>query len=120
MNVKKAFLIPILIANSAIFSSCAALGLSEPDSLTPEEAQSHEQARIEHALKQQDLVLGMRMRDVRSMWGSPVEVDTAGAPGAGNERWTYYEGLSSRIAASNARIVYFEAGQVSGWETVRR
>lgn len=67
-----------------------------------------------------ELTLGMSMRRVRNLWGEPQDVATAGDTLAGNQRWTYYEGLSSRWAIRSARIVYFEHGRVSGWETSRR
>lgn len=63
------------------------------------------------------LKLGMSMDDVRSLWGEPRAIDTAGARGMGFERWTYFTGLSSRWALSSARVVYFENGHVAGWET---
>lgn len=65
------------------------------------------------------LTLGLSMDDVYSMWGEPREVIPAGAPGMGYEKWVYYEGLSSPWSVSTARVIYFEKGEVVGWQTAR-
>ena len=59
----------------------------------------------------------MSTQEVRAAWGEPREVETAGDPRLGNEKWTYYNGLSSRWSISSTRIVYFEAGKVVGWRS---
>ena len=74
--------------------------------------------RIQSAVEHQDLVLGMDMSDVKSAWGEPRDVETAGSASQGNQRWVYINGLSgseSRQLASS-RAVYFERGKVVGWE----
>jgi hypothetical protein len=81
---------------------------------SPEEL---EQNQVEQGLKRIEIVLGMKMHDVRSIWGDPEEVESAGAPQTGNQRWIYFNGLSSRWSLRTARIIYFEDGQVVGWET---
>ena len=57
----------------------------------------------------------MAMNDVTSIWGEPSNVDTAGDPRDGNQRWTYYSGLSSRYGLGSKRVVFFENGRVAGW-----
>jgi hypothetical protein len=84
-----------------------------------DEAAALQARQIQVALTENDLVLGMQMQDVRDAWGEPRQVDTAGDPGAGNQRWMYFNGLSSRWSLSSARVVYFEAGKVVGWDTVQ-
>lgn len=61
--------------------------------------------------------LGMAMDEVTQVWGDPREVDTAGDPALGNQRWTYTDGFSSRYSLGGKKIVYFEEGRVVGWET---
>lgn len=75
---------------------------------------------IDSARLSDDLVLGMDMNDVRSVWGAPREVQTAGDPRHGNQRWIYPNGLYSAAGVGSARVVYFEAGRVAGWETWQR
>lgn len=65
------------------------------------------------------LTLGMSMPKVKRLWGQPQDVEVAGDPNSGNERWTYLNGLSSRWGTSSYRVVYFEQGQVAGWESKR-
>jgi hypothetical protein len=65
------------------------------------------------------LTLGMSMPKVRKLWGQPQDVEVAGDPNSGNERWTYLNGLSNQWGTSNYRVVYFEQGQVAGWESKR-
>jgi outer membrane protein assembly factor BamE (lipoprotein component of BamABCDE complex) len=65
------------------------------------------------------LILGMNRTQVRSLWGDPQNVETAGDHQLGNERWTYYNGLSGPWSISQSRVVYFEKGRVVGWESGR-
>ncbi len=67
-----------------------------------------------------ELTLGMSMRRVRGLWGEPQEVETSGDSPQGNQRWIYFEGLSSRYSMRTSRVVYFEQGYVAGWESARR
>jgi hypothetical protein len=69
------------------------------------------------ALHARDLLLGMEMQDVRRAWGTPGEVQYAGETDGGNERWLYFTSPSTRWGLRQARVVYFEGGRVSGWET---
>jgi hypothetical protein len=65
------------------------------------------------------ITLGMEPSDVVSVFGHPRKVEFAGDPNLGNQRWVYFADLSDRGEAKRQRIVYFEKGRVSGWETVR-
>ncbi|MCM2280158.1 MAG: hypothetical protein NDJ89_18975 [Oligoflexia bacterium] len=71
------------------------------------------------AKENRDLVPGMSMADVEEIWGQPQEIQMAGMPGTGYERWIYFEGLSSAWSVAAYRVVYFDEGRVSGWETPR-
>jgi hypothetical protein len=62
---------------------------------------------------------GMDMHEVSSIWGEPGSIDSAGDPREGNQRWTYYSGLSSRYGLGSKRVVYFENGRVAGWRTTQ-
>ena len=62
---------------------------------------------------------GMDMGEVSSIWGEPGSVDSAGDPREGNQRWTYYSGLSSRYGLGSKRVVYFEGGKVAGWKAAQ-
>jgi hypothetical protein len=51
----------------------------------------------------------MSKTQVLQSWGEPARVDIAGNPSNENERWLY-----SMNGAS--KYIYFEAGEVQGWE----
>ncbi|MGZ3687225.1 MAG: hypothetical protein ACXVBW_02925 [Bdellovibrionota bacterium] len=74
-----------------------------------------EQARVQRGLASRELVVGMRPDDVRTVWGDPREVETAGDNSLGNQRWVYYDGFSFGLSASTPKMVYFENGRVVGW-----
>lgn len=74
---------------------------------------------VDHARESKEIVLGMDREDVISMWGEPREIFTAGHPGEGNEKWVYFDGLSSRWSVSDARVLYFENGRVAGWDKLK-
>lgn len=92
----------------------AALGYRSPSTSLPE---LPEEELVLDSLDDHELSVGMRMRDVLSRWGHPREVETAGDPRFGNQKWTYWEGISNRYQLLPTRVVYFEAGKVAGWET---
>jgi hypothetical protein len=54
------------------------------------------------------LNLGMSKDQVVGLWGRPARVEVAGNPQNENERWAFYEN-------GQIKFVYFEAGQVQGW-----
>ncbi|HRK08850.1 MAG TPA: hypothetical protein PLZ57_13875 [Pseudobdellovibrionaceae bacterium] len=73
---------------------------------------------VQMLIGQNDIMLGMTRAAVRDSWGPPDEVEVAGQPMYGNERWHYTEQVtSSEGYATERRIVIFEAGRVVGWET---
>ncbi|MBC7691738.1 MAG: hypothetical protein H7222_08195 [Methylotenera sp.] len=91
--------------------------------LSPEEREElriSKHRRIRSAVSSGDLVLGMRMQDVRGAWGEPREVESAGFPGSGNQRWIYQHGLASSQGFGSTRTVYFEDGKVVGWGNADR
>jgi hypothetical protein len=106
-------------------NGCALLPLEPASDLArdPASDEAAEQARIARARavsfgrQNRDVVLGMDMRDVLGVWGEPTDIERAGLPEHGNERWIYSTGLQSRWSLREARVVYFEAGRVVGWET---
>jgi hypothetical protein len=95
-------------AAAARFRNPASL---ETGPVSSEEAPIHStQAVPEH------IRLGMNMSQVHSIWGEPGQVESDGNPSEGNQRWTYYSGLSSRWGLGARRVVYFENGHVAGWK----
>jgi hypothetical protein len=73
---------------------------------------------VREAIDDGDIMVGMPKEAVRKSWGDPEAVEVAGNPEYGVERWTYvdYQG-SSEGYQKEERMVYFERGQVVGWET---
>jgi hypothetical protein len=69
-----------------------------------------------HAAPRDHILMGMRMDEVQNVWGQPSSVETAGESREGNQRWTYFSGLSSRWGMGSRRVVYFENGRVAGWK----
>lgn len=61
------------------------------------------------AVAKKDILYGMKKNDVMESWGGPYQVDIAGDPQNENERWLYKSNNTSKY-------IYFESGQVSGWE----
>ncbi|MES2855274.1 MAG: hypothetical protein V4692_05400 [Bdellovibrionota bacterium] len=65
-----------------------------------------------------DITIGMTKQAVRDSWGEPELVEVAGNPVYGNERWHFNEQISSTEGfQTEKRLVYFEAGRVTGWQT---
>ena len=73
--------------------------------------------QLEFAARNREIVPGMEMNDVRSILGSPRDVETAGDPQQGNERWVYTDGSRGALNHGASRIVYFENGRVAGWKS---
>lgn len=69
--------------------------------------------------RSEHIALGMGMAEVVQVWGEPSDVETAGDTRNGNQRWTYFSGITSRWGLGARRVVYFESGQVSGWKTLQ-
>ena len=61
------------------------------------------------AVRKQDILLGMTKGDVLESWGKPLRVEVAGNPRNENERWLYRMNGASKF-------IYFESGQVQGWD----
>jgi hypothetical protein len=73
----------------------------KPQELSPE--------RRVAAVAKNDIIYGMKKIDVIESWGEPQKVEFAGDPRNENERWLYHSNGTSKY-------IYFEAGQVKGWE----
>lgn len=85
---------------------------------TPSSQKEAEGRKRASSRNEKRLVRGMAMEEVLTLWGEPAEVQVAGSPGLGFERWIYFEGLSSPWSLSSGRVVYFERGMVSGWSAM--
>lgn len=73
---------------------------------------------MQSLIEQNDIGAGMTRQAVKEAWGAPDEVEVAGNPIYGNERWKYQEQVTSREGyMTERRTVYFESGRVVGWET---
>ena len=61
--------------------------------------------------------IGMPKRYVQMQLGVPAQVEVAGNPDYGNERWTYEASMpTSNGYITQRRYIYFENHQVVGWE----
>lgn len=66
----------------------------------------------------QDIAIGMTQELVRRAWGEPQNVEASGNPIYRNERWKYLREIPTANGyKKERRYVYFEGGQVVGWET---
>ena len=92
-------------------------GTSNPAALADPEGFNE---RIREAVAYRELVPGMEMSQVRSVMGEPYDIETAGDPGRGNQRWIYPLGLSGRFGLGSQRMLYFEDGKLVGWENRQR
>jgi hypothetical protein len=61
------------------------------------------------AVRKSDILTGMTKDDVLESMGKPMRVEIAGNPRYENERWLYRMNGASKY-------IYFESGQVQGWE----
>lgn len=103
----QAALLSLLVFCMVFFSGCSTLFGSGND-------QEHYRQRFlgyDRYKPTPDIAWGMEMKQVSNSWGEPGDVHVAGDPREKNEKWVYREGLNQ------TRIVYFENGRVSGWET---
>ncbi len=73
---------------------------------------------VRTAIDEGDVVLGMSKDAVLKSWGDPENIEVAGNPDFGSERWVYthFEG-SPEGYQKQERMIYFERGKVVGWET---
>jgi hypothetical protein len=68
--------------------------------------------------RNEDLSLGMGKSSVESHWGQPQQVEVAGNPEMGFERWTYQRNVPTIHGyTQQTRVIYFENGNVVGWES---
>ncbi len=73
---------------------------------------------MQSLVDQNDIAAGMTRQAVKESWGPPDDVEIAGNPLYGNEKWKYSEQVtSSEGYMTEKRTVTFEGGRVVGWET---
>jgi len=94
--------------------------INELDSL--EMLLHHEQNLVTNsrslASSEENLHLGMLKNNVQSFLGRPDQIEVAGNPIYGNERWTYVRSVPTMDGYyTEKRVIYFERGNVVGWET---
>lgn len=71
------------------------------------------------AIENTDIHKGMLKDAVIESWGEPDMREVAGDETYGNERWHYKKLVSSDEGyKQERRIIYFESGQVVGWDTL--
>jgi hypothetical protein len=60
----------------------------------------------------------MEMDEVLKTWGEPISSSHAGDQTQGNAMWVYPStGNELTHGSGGRRILYFEGGQLAGWET---
>ena len=70
------------------------------------------------ALESRDIYLGMTAQAVRASWGEPHQVEWAGDPDQGYQRWTYHFYFPSPGGyVKESRLLYLEKSKIVGWET---
>ncbi len=70
------------------------------------------------ASSEDDLHIGMLKNKVQSFLGRPDQIEVAGNPIHGHERWTYIRSVPTMDGYyTEKRVIYFERGNVVGWET---
>jgi hypothetical protein len=130
----------LLVLSLVLLSSCAGMGIGgdEEKELDPiaavalslrqgrhpayarepaTEADLQErQTQLRSAIAQREVLVGMDMRQVTQVLGRPYDIESAGDPGQGNQRWVYPLGLSGRFGLGAQRVIYFEDGKLVGWE----
>ena len=67
--------------------------------------------------ERENVKVGMARRNVKMRLGRPVDVETAGNPKYGNERWIYEKSVPTLDGYyKEKKVIYFENGNVVGWE----
>lgn len=89
---------------------------SQGETIDPSSEDYHRRF-VSQAIENRDIVPGMTAREVVTAWGRPREVEVAGDGSRGNERWIYFNGNSTRYGISRQKMIYFENGRVTAWET---
>ncbi len=66
------------------------------------------------------IFMGMKMEDVRKIWGEPQDIAITNDVHSGNQKWVYFnhEFQSLRLNSST-RAVYFENFLVVGWDNIK-
>jgi len=65
-----------------------------------------------------NLRLGMQKNRVQRSLGAPSQVEIAGNPKYGNERWVYERSVPTLDGYyKEKKVIYFEGGSVVGWES---
>lgn len=73
---------------------------------------------MKQAVENQDITMNMTMDLVKKAWGEPNNIEVSGNSIYKNEKWKYIKFVSTSGGyKAEKRIVYFENGRVSGWET---
>lgn len=71
----------------------------------------------QHYSSDPNIRLGMNRSIVQRQMGQPSFVEVAGNPQLGNERWVYETKVPTlRGYYKERKIIYFERGNVVGWE----
>ena len=113
--MKKHF--PIVLLNILTLLLLALTGCATFRGFGPEPEKRPTAAPVAVEIDRNSLRVGMEMNEVTNTWGEPWEVQVAGDPSRGNQKWSYFSGIQSRWDSAPIRVVYFEAGQVVGWDT---
>lgn len=121
----------IFILVSQLFNACAFSPRSSEHFRRPQTAMSevsdlemlllNEQQHISSNSSQNtisdSLRLGMQRNRVKRSLGAPAQVEVAGNPKYGNERWIYEKNVPTLDGYYTERkVIYFERGSVVGWE----
>ena len=108
MKMTQFFIIPLIF-----LSSCTTFPWIRTP---PQERSVASQYQQHHPIGYSDVMLGMNMGEVIQAWGEPLEVHTAGERVRKNQKWVYPEGAAGTLSGGMARVLYFENGQLVGWE----
>ncbi len=112
---KLAYFLTFLV--SLVVAGCASGPIQGDGDLNDYAYRDDAESRRPASLKDRDIYLGMTMKQVSEIWGEPQDVATAGETNQGNQRWSYYTGaMNPAWSMAQPRVVYFEAGRVSGWK----
>lgn len=124
----------VILLTSPLLSHCSSLSTlrnpfsvdpvtrsaqAQRNTVNPETEMDHlgenplETLKIRHELR-----IGMNMNEVISILGKPQEIQVAGNPELGNQKWTYWEGVNDTLLNKPRSVVYFEEGEVAGWENL--
>ena len=71
---------------------------------------------VQNLIEKNDVAAGMTRQAVKESWGPPDDIEVAGNPMYGNEKWQYSEQVTSREGyMTERRTIYFESGRAVGW-----